>query len=125
MDDKKLKLVPKKLGSEDTFWNCCPRLLQYYPEEPCSFGKPKVKNKKVTEEPKCAWWINSEKHNYCFWSYVKTESDAQGVMKSKTQNEVARLFGWSNTKAHFMVKEAECELIEALKAYDAIDLISE
>lgn len=126
MDDK-LKLVKNidPLKETNNFWRVCPRLLQYLPESACGKGKPQTNasNGKIQEEPECPWWINSEKHHFCFWRYLKDMSDVDGVMQELTQAEVAQLFGWSNTKTHFMIKQAEQELTEALKTYGALELI--
>jgi hypothetical protein len=46
-------------------------------------------------------------------------------MKELVQSELAALFGWSNTKTHFMLKQAMTELTEALKLYGAIDLLQD
>jgi hypothetical protein len=45
-------------------------------------------------------------------------------MKELVQSELAALFGWSNTKTHFMLKTAMTELTEALKLYGAAELLS-
>lgn len=46
-------------------------------------------------------------------------------MKELVQSELAALFGWSNTKTHFMLKQAMTELTEALKIYGAIELLQD
>ena len=46
-------------------------------------------------------------------------------MKELVQSELAELFGWSNTKTHFMLKQAMVELTEALNAYGASDLLQD
>lgn len=80
---------------------------------------------KIAEEPRCAWWVNSPEHNFCFWRYVKDKSDTDGMMKELVQSELAALFGWSNTKTHFMLKQAMIELTDALKTYGAADLLQD
>lgn len=117
-----LRLIekPKKLGTANNFWRCCPLSKEYLPESICPKGEFDGK-----EEPECAWWINSEAHGYCFWRYVKDKSDADGVMKELVQSELAALFGWSNTKTHFMLKQAMQELTVALKTHGASELLSD
>jgi hypothetical protein len=46
-------------------------------------------------------------------------------MPELVQSEIAELMGWSNTKTHFMLKTAMTELIEALKADNANELLSQ
>lgn len=128
MEDKpNLRLItkPKDLKSVSNFWRCCPLMKEYLPESPCSEGKPVSSNGKVQDEPGCPWWINSADHNFCFWRFVKDKSDEDGVMKELVQSELAALFGWSNTKTHFMLKQAMTELTDALKLYGAAELLQE
>lgn len=44
-------------------------------------------------------------------------------MPELVQSEIAQLLGWSNTKTHFMLKQAVAELVEALKANHAKQLL--
>lgn len=76
-------------------------------------------------DPKCEWWINSEKHDFFFWKYIMDKSDPDGYMQELTQAELADLFGWSNTKIHFVLKEATDELVEALMFHKAINLLKD
>lgn len=126
-DKTKLTLVskPKELRSSNNFWICCPLAREYLPETACPEGQPDTIQGKVQDDPKCAWWINSADHNYCFWRYLREKSDADGVMKELVQSELAALFGWSNTKTHFMLKQAMIELTDALKLYGAIELLQD
>lgn len=127
MEKPKLALLkrPQDLKAANNFWRCCPLNKEYLPETTCPEGSPHISNGKIQEEPRCAWWINSATHNYCFWRYVKDRSDVDGMMKELVQSELAELFGWSNTKTHFMLKQAMVELTEALKSYGAIDLLQD
>lgn len=113
----------KKLDGSSNFWKGCPRKLDYLPETSCSLGKPNLESKAGKSEGKCAWWINSEKHNYCFWKYVNEKSTPEGVLPELTHADLAKLFGWSSTKIHFVLKEAVEELTEALEAHGAEDLL--
>jgi len=116
----KLRLVekPTTLSTASNFWRCCPISREYLPETHCPEGKTNGK-----DEPRCEWWINSAQHNFCFWRYVRDKSDADGVMKELVQSELAALFGWSNTKTHFMLKQAVSELTDALKLHGALELL--
>ncbi len=130
MDDpNKLKLIktPDQLKEPNNFWKTCPRVLEFLPESPCMKGKPVIssKSKRVQDEPSCAWWINSKEYKYCFWKYVHAKSSPDGVMPELVQSDLAQLFGWSNTKTHFVLKEAIEELTIALKVYGALDLLKE
>lgn len=72
----------------------------------------------------CPCYINSPEHNNCFWEYVRAKSSVDGSMPEHVQSEIAQLFNWSNTKTHFMLKQAVTELIEALNKYRAKQLLS-
>ena len=128
-DDKKLKLLtsPEPLESPNNFWKVCPRKLDYLPESPCAKGCPVIvgKSRRVQEDPECPWWINSKEHNFCFWRYIHDQSSVDGVMNELVQSELAHLFGWSNTKTHFILKEAVEELTDALETYRAVELLKE
>lgn len=127
-DDNKFKLIktPEKLDRPNNFWKVCPRMLEYLPKEHCMKGKPNISDKsaRVQDEPECVWWINSPDHNYCFWKYVNDKSNVDGVMPELVQSDLAHLFGWSNTKTHFVLKEAIQELTNALEVHGAIELLN-
>lgn len=112
-----LKLIKKPDKNEfSNFWSCCPLQNEFLPEKECPEAKPEYdKSKKVLKEPKCQWWINSKKYNYCFWKYIKENSNSHGEMPEMPQSDLAKLFGWSNTKAHFMLKEAMDEFIKVIQ----------
>lgn len=90
---------------------------------PPRVGLSDNKSDNKTEET-CPWYINSPKHFNCFWLYVKDSSSIDGSMPELVQSQIAQLLGWSNTKTHFMLKQAMVELIEALRNYNAKELIS-
>jgi hypothetical protein len=91
-------------------------------------SKPKaglLDNKQdIKTEETCEWYINSPKHYNCFWIYVIDKSAPDGSMPELVQSEIAQLLGWSNTKTHFMLKEAMKELVEALNKFKANQLIN-
>lgn len=76
------------------------------------------------EDVGCPWHINSPEHHNCLWVYIKDKSGPDGSMPELVQSEIAQLLGWSNTKTHFMLKQAMAELVEALQKYRANQLIS-
>jgi hypothetical protein len=82
-------------------------------------NKPDIK----TEET-CEWYINSPKHYNCLWIYILDHSAPDGSMPELVQSEIAQLLGWSNTKTHFMLKEAMKELVEALHKFKANQLLN-
>lgn len=127
MQKPKLKLVetPKPLPPPSNFWRTCPAALRFLPETECPKGKPQMHHDKVQDEPECPWWINSKSHNYCFWRFVKDQSAPDGSMKEFAQAELSELFGWSNTRMYFSLKQAMTELTEALKTHKAIELLKE
>lgn len=77
-----------------------------------------------TEDVGCPWHINSPEHQNCLWVYIKEKSGPDGSMPELVQSEIAALLGWSNTKTHFMLKQAMTELIEALQKFRANQLLS-
>lgn len=76
------------------------------------------------QEDACEWHINSPKHYDCLWIYIIDNSSIDGSMPELVQSEIAQLLGWSNTKTHFMLKQAMAELVEALTNHKANQLIS-
>jgi hypothetical protein len=75
-------------------------------------------------EETCEWYINAPKHHNCLWIYIIDKSAVDGSMPELVQSEIAQLLGWSNTKTHFMLKQAMSEFIEALHRFKANQLIS-
>lgn len=106
----------------NNFWNSCPLQLEYLPTKVCHCGKPGFdKSGKIVKESKCEWWINSESHNYCFWRYINDKSDPDGFMNEMLQSDLAKLFGCSSTKIHFILKETMVELKELLDGTSILD----
>lgn len=101
-----------KTGIEHESRTCCP-------SNSTSINK-KVKSQ---DDSECKWWINSPAHHYCFWVYVLEKSGPDGSMSELVQAEIAELMGWSNTKTHFILKEAMVELVDALNKHKAKDLL--
>lgn len=87
-------------------------------------SKPKVGLSDNKQEEACEWHINSPRHYNCFWAYVLDKSGPDGSMPELVQSEIAHLLGWSNTKTHFMIKQAMVELIEAFNKYKANQLLA-
>lgn len=124
MDEKSsLKLLKKPTEVR----RCCPTDGPHSSETPCPNGKPQfdAEGKVLEDLAGSSWWINSVDHQHCFWRYVRDKSDVNGVMKELVQSELATLFGWSNTKTHFMLKQAIEELTQALKLYGASELLED
>ena len=102
------------------YWNTVGSKLENFPTNPRLESIPNfTKSGKILNEPKDPWWINSKKDNYCFWSYVRKHSNKNGYMEPLLQSEIAKLFGCSSTKIHFILKEA----LEELKNDDNIELL--
>ncbi len=116
---KKLVLVgPPQHSDKSSFWGCCPRKLEYLPEEHCPDGIPeKSKDNRIIKSPPCDWWVNSPKHNFCFWKFIKDRSNPDGSMEELVQSDLAKLFGWSSAKTHAMLKEATEELTQSLRKH--------
>lgn len=85
----------------------------------------KTDNQKEKAEDLCPWWVNSPEHGNCLWLYIKDKSGPDGSMSELVQSEIAALLGCSNTKTHFMLKQAMVELIDALHQADARQLLTE
>lgn len=89
------------------YWNTCGRDLDEIPGKPCANSIPQKDEKgRITREPENEWWIDSPEDNYCFWQWVQRNSTPDGKMEPMQQNEIAKLFGCSPTKIHFIIKEA-------------------
>lgn len=89
------------------YWNTSGKNLEYFPTEPRANSTPTLnKQGRVIQEPKDDWWINSKKHQYCFWTYLRDKSQPDGTMEPLLQSEISELFGCSSTKIHFMLREA-------------------
>lgn len=91
-------------------------------DSPNKVGLSDHKQDNKSEEA-CPWYINSPKHQNCFWVYILDKSAPDGSMPELVQSEMAALLGWSNTKTHFMLKQAMVELVEALTKNQANQLI--
>src|SRR5690606_32303210 len=72
-----------------------------------------------TDEVGCPWYIQAPEYDNCLWTYIAAKSGPDGSMPELVQSEIAQLLGWSNTKTHFMLKQAMTELIAAMKAFQA------
>lgn len=72
----------------------------------------------------CPWWINSKKHKYNFWEYIKANSLPDGSIKEHSQTEISNLFGWSSVKANFVIKDSLEKFIKALETQNAKSLLS-
>lgn len=95
------------------YWNTCGKDRDSIPAEPCKDSIPqKDERGRITREPDNEWWIDSKEDNYCFWQWLARNSSPDGRMEPLQQNEIAKLFGCSPTKIHFIIKEA----INKLKA---------
>lgn len=119
----KLKLLkPSKVTEESSnFWNTCPRELEYFPEKICS----KAISQKEDEEPECPWWVNSQDHHNCFWTYIRNKSSNDGFMEELSQSDISKLFGWSSVKTQTMMNEAMDALVQVLETYDLSDILAD
>lgn len=113
MSDEKpsLSLVEPQAFLKDlkprNYWNTVGQNKEFFPTQPRPESIPTLnKQGRVIEEPEDEWWINSKEHNYCFWSFVRDHSQPDGTMEPLLQSDIAKLFGCSSTKVHFMIKEA-------------------
>lgn len=94
------------------YWNTVGIGKEFFPTEPRLDSIPIInKQGRVVQEPKDEWWINSKEHHYCFWSWIRANSEPDGTFEPQLQSDIARLFGCSSTKVHFMIKEAMDKLM--------------
>ncbi|SRR6266481_1730349 len=93
--------------------------------EACKTADGDSNKNQGSENKKCVWYINSPDHFNCFWHYVHDKSSPDGSMCELVQSQIASLMGWSNTKTHFMLKQATIDLIAALKANNANQLLGQ
>jgi len=124
-----LKLIKKEAKKEkgSDFRNSCPLSKEHHPFQPCPEGIPVKEGEKIVEYPKCPWWIDSPKSNYCFWNYVRDNSNPDGSMKELAQSDLIRLLGLGNIKTQTLLKEIDAQLAEAFKKHnlegELIDII--
>lgn len=125
MDKDKRESI-KKLNSikPRNYWNTSGSAREFMrsKEDPDFTAIPtKDANGRITKEPENPWWIDSPEHGYCFWTWLKDKSFADGKMEPMQQGEIAKLFGCSATKIHFIIKEA----IEKIKAKGLDSVLSD
>jgi len=94
------------------------------PKRSCRKGGACGSNASEDCATSCEWWLNHKESHYCFWTYVLNKSDENGMMKELVQSELAQLFGWSDTKTHFVLKQAIEELTVALRKNGAEELLT-
>lgn len=108
------------------YWNTSGKGKEFFPTAPAADCVPIVnRHGYVLEEPKNEWWINSKKHHFCFWTFLRDHSQADGSMNPLIQTEIAQLFGVSPTKILIMLQEAMDQLMssenmEILKDLEAL-----
>lgn len=91
------------------YWNTIK--ADFFPTKPRPESIPKLNSKKqVIDPPKDPWWVNSKEDHYCFWTFLKRHSGPDGRFEPLMQSEIASYLGYSNSKIHFLVKEALDEL---------------
>lgn len=121
MSDKfKLIRNPKDLPEPRNYWNTSGLGKDYLPEQTPPENVPELsEDGRILKEPKNEWWINSKDHHFCFWKYVESMSNMDGTMEPLLQADIAKLFGCSSTKVHFMLKEALENLKQKIEEYQS------
>lgn len=82
--------------ARNKFCVLCPRQLRKPTTEPCSLGLQFVESlldKKRDEDTGCPWGIASAEHGYCFWTYIRAQSDDDGRMDPVPDSEICALLG--------------------------------
>ena len=111
----------EKLEAPNDFLGCCPLKYIQYPQFDCKEGQKSINE----ENPPCDWWINSKEYQYCFWKFLEANSEEDGLMKTFTQAEISELFGWSDTRTYFTLKEATEEFKKLCEEYDIVEILSD
>lgn len=98
--------------SRKVFWNTCPLNLDSYPKSPCPLGKKSAGDSSSSKGSHlgCQWFVNSEEDHYCFWSWIRRNSSADGSLPFISQQEMAILLNCSISKLNQEFKEAMLEL---------------
>ena len=94
----------KAMQSKRCFWNTCPLRAGFFPDKPCALGKASVEDK--NSKSSCEWHINSPEDNFCFWAWVRRNSDAEGIMAPLPQHAIRTLLNLSPSKINLIYKEA-------------------
>ena len=107
----------------NNFWRVCPRSLEYFPEKECPLGKTGAGLKGDQSKALCQWYINSKQDHYCYWSWIRRNSDVGGGFKPQLTQQVANLLKMSPSKINVVYREA-IQKLESLEEYQALkDLI--
>ena len=86
----------------NNFWSACPKNLEYFPQDPCSLGKK--------GSDSCIWFINSEEDSFCFWAWVRRNSNESGGFDPLTQQEIAKLLNLTSVKIQNIFRETLLEI---------------
>jgi hypothetical protein len=97
-----------RLKMARNFKTACPLGLKCLPQIPCPWGKPTFSKsgRMKTPMPQCEWYINSEKHNYCYWKYLNSVCDDKGLAPSLCYREIGNLLGVSSSTVGITVRKA-------------------
>lgn len=106
---------------KQTFWNACPRKLEYFPEVKCVLGKTSAETKgdPAARSSGCAWYVNSPDDFYCFWKWLRRQSNSEGAFRPLYQHEVCKLLKCSSSKAGDLFKAAVARM-ENLEEYEEL-----
>lgn len=110
--------TPSKL-TKTSFWSTCPIRKGYFPDTPCLLGKESNPEKEHSLS-NCAWGINSEEDNYCFWKWIRRNSTEDGFMDPLLQHEMSDLLGISGAKIYSIFREA-LEKIKDFPEYEDLE----
>lgn len=116
------------------YWNTSGKGRDCFPDEPDPKSIPKYRIKRdqkgkeisrsIPVEPENPWWIDSEENQHDFWIWVNQRSLPDGRMEPLQQNEIAKYFGCSATKIHFIIKDAFVKLKANGSIYALMDYLS-
>lgn len=91
-------------GKNNSFWTSCPRKLEYYPQVTCPLGKNNLSENPSI--PKCHWFVNSEPDHYCFWTWLRRNSNHYGAFSPMMQHEISELLLIPSAKVQLELKNA-------------------
>lgn len=108
---------------QNNFCNSCVLELDEFPGKPCELGKLSFENKANLKnlEKSCPWFVNSEKHKFCFWVWIHENSDEHGKMPEFAYKEISNLLGLSNSAVGIILREGIVKIKEICEA-DSLDL---
>lgn len=87
--------MSKDTTGRRSFWNTCQKKLDAYPTEVCDLGK--LACKKGSCGGGCEWFINDEGAFYCFWRWLRDNTEGDGSLEPPLQGKINKLLRINST----------------------------